>query len=141
MTFWDTSALLRCYEGNEPLNERARNFLLDRKLRFASALLRIEAISGIRRRFSRNKAQGAGLLRLLEGHLRHFSLVPLDEGVLRAAEGLLDRHPLRAADALHLSSAILLARELDRRQFRFVTADGEQLSAAKAEGLRVISLA
>ena len=140
MTFWDTSALVRCYEGNQPVNLRAKNLLLERKRRFGSALVRLEAISAICRRFGPNKAQRSSLLALLEEHLKHFSLSPVDERVLSRAELLVDRYALRAGDALHLSAASLLAKELDRRQLRFVTADEEQLAAAKAEGLKVIDL-
>jgi predicted nucleic acid-binding protein len=54
---------------------------------------------------------------------------------------MVERHALRAGDALHLASAIVLTKELGRRQFRFVTADTEQADAAKAENLKVVALA
>ena len=51
MIFWDTSALLRCYEGSQASHGRAKNLLLRERGHCGSALLRIEAVSGIRRRF------------------------------------------------------------------------------------------
>ena len=76
---------------------------------------------------------------LLE-HLDHFDLSPLDERVLEKGIELVNHHALRAADAIHLAAAILLARDLGRRQMRFTTVDTEQAKAASAEGLRVIRL-
>ena len=141
MIFWDTSALIRCYEGNETSNARAKNFLLHENRHFASVLIRIEAFSGIRRRYARDKALLSSLTDILSQHIKHFDLSPVDGRVLETGEHLVDRHALRAGDALHLSAAILLAKDLGRRQFRFLTADTEQADAAKVENLKVILLA
>lgn len=140
MIFWDTSALLRCYEANEPSHVRAKNLLLREKGHVGSALIRLEAVSGIRRRFARDKGMLSTLVRTVRGHLDHFDLAPLEERVLDKAMAVIERHALRAGDALHLASAILLSKDLGRRQFRFATVDDEQGIAASAEGLKVIQL-
>ena len=74
MIFWDTSALLRCYEGNQASHGRAKNLLLRERGHCGSALLRIEAVSGIRRRFGRDRAMLASLLKTMRGHVDHFDL-------------------------------------------------------------------
>lgn len=140
MIFWDTSALVRCYEANERSHDRAKNLLLKEKGHLGSVLLRIEAVSGVRRRFGRDKGILRSLLRAIDDHLSHFDLSPIDERILDKGIELVDRHALRAGDAIHLSAAVLLARELGRRQMRFATVDAEQAEAASAEGIKVIRL-
>ncbi len=53
------------------------------------------------------------------------------------AIGLLDAHALRAADALQLAAAIVVAGE-DRGDLSFVCLDDRLIVAAREEGLRVI---
>ncbi|WP_028049669.1 type II toxin-antitoxin system VapC family toxin [Cellulomonas sp. URHD0024] len=61
-------------------------------------------------------------------------VLELGEDVTAAAATLVDRHPLRAADALHLASALQL------RSPDLVVAvwDEHLAAAARAEGLRVV---
>ena len=141
MIFWDTSALIRCYEPEEPSYARARNLLLREKGHAGSVLIRLEALSGIRRRFGKSTGQLHALSKLLIQHLEHFDLSPIDDRVLATGIELIERHALRAADALHLAAALLLSKELGRRQFRFATLDHEQADAAGAEHLKVVLLA
>ena len=82
MIFWYTSALVRYYEANEPSHARAKNLLLREKGHVGSVLIRIEAVSGIRRRFGRDKGMLLSLLKVVQGHLDHFDLSPIDEQVL-----------------------------------------------------------
>lgn len=140
MIFWDTSALLRCYEGSQASHARAKNLLLRERGHCGSALLRIEAVSGIRRRFGRDRAILASLLKIMNGHVDHFDLQPVDAAVLERGIALVERHAIRAGDAIHLASAVLLSRDLGRRNVRFASADREQANAASAEGLKVIGL-
>lgn len=140
MIFWDTSALIRCYESNESSHARAKNLLLREKGHGGSILIRIEAMSGIRRRFGRNKGALVPLLKIVNEHLEYFDLSPIDDRVLEKGIALVERHALRAGDAIHLAAAILLSKEVGRRQLRFATVDSEQGNAATAEGLKVIRL-
>lgn len=57
--------------------------------------------------------------------------------VVRAAD-LVAAHPLRSLDALHLASALLVAKGAPE-PLRFGAADERLLSAARAEGLEVLS--
>ena len=58
----------------------------------------------------------------------------LDAGVLVATTSLLEAHPLRAMDALHVACALASAPD------KFVSADQRQLSAARRAGLHVVDV-
>lgn len=58
-------------------------------------------------------------------------ICPIDAGVLVTTTSLLETHPLRAMDALHLACALAVAPD------KFVSADQRQLSAARKAGLKV----
>jgi len=52
---------------------------------------------------------------------------------------LLERHPLRAYDAMHLASALLTQTELEANRLPpliFLTADDRLLDVAQAEGMK-----
>ncbi len=66
-----------------------------------------------------------------------WSEVTAIEVVRRHAERLVERHPLRAADALQLGAA-LAAAEDDPAALDFVTLDRQQALAAEREGFRVL---
>jgi hypothetical protein len=58
---------------------------------------------------------------------------------LAEAEALLEAHPLRTLDAVHVASARVFQKRL-RVPVMFVSADAWQLAAAAREGLTVESL-
>jgi predicted nucleic acid-binding protein len=139
MIYWDTSALVLCYEPRAKDHSRARNLLL-REKHVACALIQVEAVSAVVRRLGDDKRKAKAILDKMEEHLRHFVLVPLGEEVLEKAAAMAWAHRLRAADAIHVAAARNLARDLGRASFRVATSDIEQAAAARAEGLRVIDL-
>ena len=138
--FWDTSALVRCYAPLEPGHSRARNFLLAQGGHRASAFIVPEVVSAVVRKLGRDKRNREALLRTIEGHLEYFDLVTIDEEHLKVTSRLIRAHFLRAADALHLASAIILGRGLGKRRLPFLTADAEQATAARAEKLEVFEI-
>jgi uncharacterized protein len=69
-----------------------------------------------------------------------YDFVEFDLGIVRLARELLDRHPLRAYDAVQLASALIANRALLAAQLAplmFLSADERLNAAAKAEGLPV----
>jgi predicted nucleic acid-binding protein len=68
-----------------------------------------------------------------------YILVRVTEEVLAGARALVERHPLRGFDALHLASALHLAR-LAREPIQFVAADAHLLAAATSEQLEAADL-
>jgi predicted nucleic acid-binding protein len=61
-------------------------------------------------------------------------ICPIDAGVLVTTTSLLETHPLRAMDALHLACALAVAPD------RFISAAQRQLSAARKAGLKVVDV-
>lgn len=71
---------------------------------------------------------------------RRYRIVPMTGDVLRRAQYLLEHHPLRAYDALHLASALKVHIRLTSAglpPLTFLAADDRLLGAATAEGLPV----
>jgi predicted nucleic acid-binding protein len=67
-----------------------------------------------------------------------YDIVLMSEDVLSLARHLLYRHPLRSADAIHLASALFLARTTSAIRWAFICADGRLCDAAEAEGFQPI---
>ncbi len=65
--------------------------------------------------------------------------VDVRDEILLLARDLIQRHPLRAFDAIHLASALSLSSALGEDVF-FAAADERLLRAAEAERLRVINV-
>jgi predicted nucleic acid-binding protein len=76
-------------------------------------------------------------LAALEVDFSALRAVELSAPVVLEARALLVRHPLRASDAVQLSSALLLRRELNE-PVTFVAYDDRLKAAAKTEGLAVV---
>jgi hypothetical protein len=62
----------------------------------------------------------------------------MSENVLSLARQMLYRHPLRSTDAIHLASALLLARTSPTVRWSFVCVDGRLCDVADAEGFEPI---
>ena len=69
----------------------------------------------------------------------HWTLVSVTVEVLAEAEALIETHPLRTLDALHVASARVFQKRL-RAEVIFVSADQRQLAAAAREGLAIIAI-
>jgi uncharacterized protein len=100
----------------------------------------VEIASAIARRCREgafSPAERDRALAALEADLQALRVVELSTRVVLEAQALLVRHPLRAADAIQLASALLLRRELGE-PVTFAAYDDRLKAAAKAEGLGVI---
>ena len=134
----DTSALAKRYVAES--NSSVIWELCDRdsvQIVF-SRLGRLELASALNRRRRQGELTDEAhdeAWRLFEDHLERYGVIEMAASVLDRAETLLARHPLRAADAIHLASAIAI-RDAGENP-RFVTADRRQAEAAEAEGLDV----
>lgn len=74
---------------------------------------------------------------LLIEHMRqYYIMLPLTKAVLVEAQSLVSTHPLKAADAIQLATA-LQARRVLRQPITFVTADKQLRTAAFNEGFTV----
>jgi predicted nucleic acid-binding protein len=134
--FADSSALAKRYIADERSDE------LDEALRGAenlavSVLCLPEIISALcRRRRERliSKAQYEAAKGALEADLADTAVIQAIDTVLLQSVRLLEAHPLRASDAIQISSALAWRADM------FISADVRQCAAAKASGLNVINL-
>jgi len=102
-----------------------------------SRLTEVEVASALMRRW-RDGAFGAAprdrALSALVGDLQALTIVEIAPPVTARARALLERHPLRAGDALQLASCLLL-RDTSGGSVAFAAFDDRLNQAARAEGL------
>ena len=102
------------------------------------ALLEVTSAVGRRGRSGRISGQEVDLaLAILAEDAKEILFVGADDRVVERARPLVLEHGLRAADALHLASALHL-RERSGRPVVLVSWDADLLRAARAEGLRTL---
>lgn len=140
--YLDTSALVKLYVREPGTDEMIR--LADAASGNTMAMLalsRVEFRAAVRRRerlsdVSREIADT--LIATMEAHLENIYLVhPVTDSVIEEATALLDRHPLRAYDAVQLAGCLSLRARSNERP-SFVCSDRVLLRAAESEGLAVL---
>lgn len=92
----------------------------------------ISALCRLRRQASISAAQYDQAKSALFEDLEDLSIREVTAPVVSLAIELLERHPLRTLDALHVAGAVEWRADL------FVSSDRRQLAAASASGLRVL---
>lgn len=138
MRFWDSSGLVPLVV-EEAASSACRQLLREDPGVGVWALTRTEIVSALCRRFREGgltlEALDEALDRLgaLEAAWTEIDALTL---VRNRADRLLRTHSLRAADALQLAAALVLAQELPRG-WVFVTSDERLAQAAAAEGFRL----
>lgn len=146
MTVWyaDASVLVRAYAEDETEHAELRQQLLEGSEPVVSSeIVRLEFRSAVRAAARSGRIRDANLVLTAfeldcraDGPTQLIAIEP--EVVFGRAIDLLDRHPLRTLDAIHLAVAIeesvVIAPDDD---LVFVTRDDRQAEAAEAEGLAV----
>lgn len=138
VAYVDTSVFVKLFDEREA-GAPALSRRMEETLGAASALLLPEAMSAVARksregRFDRKESES--LRRRVRDTCTRLLRVALTSDVMSEAERLLFAHTLRAGDAVHLASAILLRRTRDG-DLPLLTADRSMVKAARAEGLVV----
>jgi predicted nucleic acid-binding protein len=140
--YLDTSALVKLYvrePGTQQMIQLASP--LSGHTLAILALARVEFRAAVRQRertgdVSHDAAET--LIARMENHLQSLYLLqPVTEAVVEEAAALLDRHPLRAYDAVQLAGCLSLRSRLSERP-SFVCSDRQLLRAADHEGLTVL---
>jgi hypothetical protein len=124
----------------EPGSEQVRRWLASGKPA-TSRLTEVEVASALMRRWREGAFDTAARQRALAalGHdLRAVTVVEIVPTVTARARLLLERHPLRAGDALQLASCLLL-RDSAGEPVMFAGFDDRLNQAARAEGLTVLA--
>ena len=138
MTRWfycDTSAMAKRYV-REP-GRTALMQLLRRGRVVSSVLMPAELHSAFSRRVREGTLATVALPRLftrVASDREHWTLIETTREVMADVETLLESHPLRTLDAIHLASARVFQRRL-RAALTFVSADARQIAVAGREGL------
>ena len=140
LAYFDTSALVKNYvqeAGSTLVRE-----LLARYEFVSSAIAPIEIHSAVRRRHRQgemSRQSYASILSRVKQDRLFWQLVEPVPQVLAKAEEIVAAYNVRALDALHLASAIIIQDSIET-MIPFVTADDRQLSAARDCKLEVIAV-
>lgn len=138
MRFWDSSALAALVL-NEPRSESARELAADGSGLVGWYLTVVEVVSAVERRVVEERIppdQRVALLGRVDRLFDKMQLVTEGLAVVSRARSVLAMHRLKAADALQLAAALVVA-EGDPRAFEFVSFDRRLVEAASREGFRV----
>ena len=141
--YFDTSALLKLYveeEGTAKVLSLARG---DEENRLVILdLTAVEARSAIRRREREDDISGSDasliLKQIEEDRSSLFLIQPSGSEVIEEAARLLDRHPLKAYDAIQLAGCLAACYGVPP-PITFVCADVRLCHAAQLEGLSVLN--
>ena len=141
--YLDTSALVKLYIEEEG-TVRVTALTADRDDTQVVVLdiTLIESRSAVRRRQREGDISGADADRILEqiekDATTSFLLQPSTSAVMEEAARLIDRHPLRAYDALQLAGC-LVVRHVVPGPLTFVCADTRLCDAASLEGVHTLN--
>lgn len=139
MIYLDTSAIVKKYV-REPGTSLMRQLMEGATHSFTSKIAYAEIHAALARRYregdlSRDRLDK--IARSFERDWQAFTQVEVSNEILTNTRHLVRRHPLRGADAIHLSSALWVARAL-RHPVQFVSADDRLLEAAAKERLDTV---
>jgi hypothetical protein len=138
--YFDTSALVKQY-----LHEAGSKIVLEllktEEKVYTASLTYAETHAAFSRRNREGRLTRETTRRLalrFDKDWESYDIVVMTENVLRLTRQMLYRHSLRSADAIHLASALLLARTSPTAPWAFVCADDRLCDAAEAEGFQPI---
>lgn len=140
MMYWDASAIvpLLIREAN---SDRVRSWLTEDASIVTWFWTRVELVGAVERRVREGiltRRHRRDLLARFNDLAERWDEVTDILAVRTHALSLLARHPLRAADAAQLASALLVAEGRDPPDLTFVCLDARLAAAAEIEGLRVL---
>ena len=141
MIYLDTSALLKRFV-NEEGSPLVQSLVTEKGPVATAKVAYAEIFAGFGRKLREghlSKTLHALACRQFERDWRAYLRVDLQDDVLYLARDLVQRHPLRGFDAVHLASAISLKNALSEK-ITFAAADGRLLRAATAEELESLNV-
>jgi len=141
VTYFDTSALVKRFVQEKGTPVVQSLFKSDAGVATAK-IAYAEIFAGLARKLrerSVSKAQYSTACRQFESEWQAYVRVELQDDILVLARDLIQRHPLKGFDAVHLASALRLKSVL-AEEIRFVAADKNLLRAAQTEMLKAINV-
>jgi len=145
--FLDSSVVFKRYVPAETHSRRVQRACApsSRNLIVLARHTSVEVASALGRRTREGALPPGDQVRLWRTFQQHwldqYRVVAASDEVFETAERLVFGHPLRAADAIQVASALFVVRHSPAGRLRFWTADRRQAAAAQAEGLDVELLA
>ncbi len=140
MIYFDSSALVKRYLREEG-SETVKSLIAGSKLIATSKLAYPEILSAFMRKYRSGELPDntrAVVMEKFESDWNKVFVVEFHDELLAIIRRLMGKHPLRGADAVHLSSALWL--ELATKESAtFVTSDVVLISAAQAENLKALN--
>ena len=138
--YCDTSALVKCY-----FSEEGSEAVLDLRRRAEVTAISVVGYSEFHSAINRKRRDGDLSAREAERILHDFDVdwegyvrVEITPALNKIVARLLKVYPLRAFDALHLASALLLRTQLRQADVSFCGFDDKQRLAAERERLDVV---
>ena len=141
MIYLDTSALIKRFV-NEKGSALAGSLVQGKGSVATAKIAYAEIFAGLTRKLREgnvSKTQYALACRQFERDWHAYLRVELGDDVLLLARDLIQRHPLRGYDAVHLASALRLKIALGE-EITFAAADERLLKAAEAEKLQFLNV-
>ncbi len=134
--FLDTSAFAKRYVAEQG-SDKVLAMCQQADSLVVSVICLPELVSTLSRLVREKKLAKAACLQLKRdamADLADADVCQITSGVLASVVSLLELHPLRAMDALHVACALACKPDV------FVSADHRQLSAARKAGLKVVDV-
>lgn len=140
--FFDSSAVKQYVD--EPGSEWVRRLLSQFPPTAIAEITLVEVVAALARRWRMGEITGEEyrfVKRVFLADVRWCQVISADRPTVDRATDLIDRHPLRAYDALQLATALQLAETLQAEGFSltFVSADERLCAAAEGEGLTTVN--
>ncbi|MCZ7624432.1 MAG: VapC toxin family PIN domain ribonuclease [Candidatus Methylomirabilota bacterium] len=136
MIYLDTSALVKKYV-REPGTSHIRQLIESATHSFTSKIAYAEIQAALARRYREgdlSRDRLAKIVKSFEQDWQAVAQVEVSNEILAHTRHLVRRHPLRGADAIHLSSALWVAKAL-KHPLQFISSDDRLLEAAARERL------
>jgi predicted nucleic acid-binding protein len=140
MIFVDTSALVKRYI-EEPGSEKVRLLMEEADGIAVSRLAYAETLSALVRRRKAIRVSDAEfdlLLQYFRADWENFFVVEMNNDTLKFVDAVIEKHALRGADSIHLSTALCL-RNAAKKGITFIASDAELLAAAHRERFPTIN--
>ena len=140
MIYLDSSALVKRYT-EEVGTDFVKSILATNGLITTSKLTYPEMLSALMRKVRTGEIEKKtfnGIVDKFDKDWDHILVLDFHNDLLPIVKNLIEKHPLKAADAIHLSSALWLKLS-SKVDVTFVASDSNLLKAAAAEKLQVMN--
>lgn len=141
IAYVDSSVLVKHYVESEEGSSQASELITSYKV-YVSSIARVEVLSALARKHQMQEASVEDIQRVKDAFLSNgerMGIVEVSDDVIREAQDLVFRIPIKTLDAVHLASSILL-RRITELSFPLITADKKLATAAESEGFDVIGV-